>query len=72
MVVEMIMIYCLSADPSQCVERRPAPSEDMQPTMMSCMIEAQPTAAAFLRDHPGYVLKTVRCRVGNRAPDQAI
>ncbi len=70
-MVQLFLLYCLTANPTQCVERHPVPMYGTQPSIMGCMTAAQPTAAEFLREHPNYFLKRWRCKIGNRAEDRA-
>jgi hypothetical protein len=67
-VVELVLVYCLAADASACVERRPALDAASGP--MACMFQAQPLAAAYLAEHPKYRLSTWRCEVRSR-PERA-
>ncbi len=67
-MVELVLVYCLAADASACVERRPMLDAVSSP--MACLTEAQPLAAAYLAEHPKYRLSTWRCEIHNR-PERA-
>ena len=64
MLVQLVLVYCLTADPAKCVEHRPIAAD--QPTgMAACMHGAQPEAARWLatkalREHPGATRVRVR------------
>ena len=67
MLVQLVLVYCLAAEPSACAEHRPLPEEPGQ-GLMACVMGAQPEAARWLARHPQYVLTRYRCEVGNRPP----
>ena len=49
MLVQLVLVYCLAAEPSRCVEQRPVP-EQPGLGLMACMAGAQPAAARWLAD----------------------
>ncbi len=61
-MIELVLTYCLAADPSRCVEKRPLLDEPF-PSAMACMVQAQPMAGDFIRQHPAYVLVRFRCEI---------
>ncbi len=68
-MIELVLVYCLRADPSACVEKRPMPEYPL--SVMGCMVGAQPTALEWLRGHPEYVLASWRCEVNKPAEKAA-
>jgi hypothetical protein len=67
-VVQLVLIYCLSKDSLSCVERRPM--LEVTPSPMGCIMAAQPLAAQYLEEHPAYKLSSWRCEISNR-PERA-
>jgi hypothetical protein len=63
-VVQLVLIYCLIANANSCIEKRPV--FDGVASVSGCMVGAQPTAAEFLREHPGYRLAAWKCEIGKR------
>lgn len=63
-MIELVLVYCLTADSHTCVERRPVLDDISGP--MACMTAAQPLAAQYLAEHPKYRLSTWRCELHNR------
>jgi hypothetical protein len=63
-VVQLVLIYCLSANPTACVEKRPL-IEDLG-GLSACMVAAQPIAAEFVNEHPAYHLVRWKCEIGKR------
>ena len=71
MLVQLVLVYCLAAEPSRCVEQRPVP-EQPGLGLTACMAGAQPAAARWLADRPDYVLARVRCEVGGKATERGV
>ncbi len=69
MVIQLVLVYCLSADRLSCIEKRPIPEFPL--SVMGCMIGAQPTALDFLREHPNYELSSWRCEINKPAEKSA-
>jgi hypothetical protein len=61
-VVQLVLIYCLVGNATACVEKRPV--FDGLASVAGCMVAAQPTAADFIREHPGYRLASWKCEIG--------
>jgi hypothetical protein len=59
-MIELVIVYCLAANASQCIERR-TPMESALP--MACIRAGQMQAATFLRDHPKWTASRYRCEV---------
>ena len=47
MLVQLVLVYCLAAEPSRCVEQRPVP-EQPGLGLLACVAGAQPEAARWL------------------------
>jgi hypothetical protein len=60
-MIVLILVYCLSSDGKQCIEKRLA-AENF-PSPAACVSSAQQRAIEYLREHPKYVLKRWRCEV---------
>ncbi|CAH2601204.1 conserved protein of unknown function [Rhodovastum atsumiense] len=67
-MVQLVLIYCLAANATSCVEKRPLLA-DMN-GLAACMVAAQPMAAEFIAGHPDYRLARWRCEIGKR-PEKA-
>jgi hypothetical protein len=61
-VVQLALVYCLTANPTACIEKRPL-IEDLV-GLSACMVAAQPIAAEFVNEHPAYRLVRWRCEIG--------
>ncbi len=68
-MVQLVLVYCLMADAKSCVERRPVSEFPLTP--MACMVNAQPEAANYLREHPAYQLTSFRCEINKPVEKQA-
>jgi len=68
-VIQLVLVYCLSADRLSCIEKRPIPEFPL--SVMGCMIGAQPTALDFIREHPNYELSSWRCEINKPAEKSA-
>lgn len=66
-MIELVIVYCLSADTNTCIEKRLA-MEDF-PTTAACTMGAQQRAQEYLVEHPKYMLKKWRCE--ENIPHQA-
>ena len=67
-MIQLILVFCLSADPHACKEVRPAVEEINSP--MACMQMAQIVAIDEMNKSlglQGYVLSKWRCEIGKRA-----
>jgi hypothetical protein len=58
MTATLILVVCLAIAPNICEERTP-PVEGV-----SCLMQGQLLAAQWIDEHPKWVLKGWRCRVG--------
>jgi hypothetical protein len=65
-VIQLVLVYCLTADRLSCIEKRPIPEFPL--SVMGCMVGAQPTALDFIRSHPNYELSAWRCEINK--PDE--
>lgn len=61
-MVELVLTYCLLADPAACIERRPVLQDLLTP--LSCMMLAQQVGARYAAEHPAHRLIGWRCEVG--------
>ncbi len=66
-MVQLVLVFCLMAAPSQCQEERPS-TEPL--SLMSCMIGGQQLAEQWLADHPKWMLSRWRC-VEESRPENA-
>jgi hypothetical protein len=60
-MVSLILLVCLAASPETCQEARPPVEVD---SGLSCLVEGQLMAAAWLEEHPKWTLRGWRCRLG--------
>lgn len=60
-MIELVLMYCLSNSPDQCVQ----PREVREPmgSPIECAIRAQSLAQQFVVSHPSYRLSGWRCEV---------
>ncbi len=68
-MVQLVLVYCLMSDAKSCIEKRPV--SEFPLSAMGCMVSAQPVAADFLREHPGYQLASFRCEIDRPREKQA-
>ena len=68
-VVQLVLIYCLVGNATSCIEKRPI--FDGVASVSGCMVAAQPSAADFIREHPGYRLQSWKCEIGKRPEKSA-
>lgn len=60
-MVSLILVVCLMTTPDVCREERP-PTEAI--SGVSCIVEGQQLASQWLDEHPKWVLRGWRCRIG--------
>lgn len=60
-MIELVLTYCLLANVSSCVERRPVLEEAFTP--ITCMMAAQYLGASHTIEHPDYRLVSWRCEI---------
>ena len=60
-IATLIIVVCLAAAPNICHEERPM--IDMA-SGVSCIMQGQQIAAQWLADHPRWMLRGWRCRLG--------
>lgn len=60
-MIELVLVYCLSASPDRCLERREALVPPVN--LMSCTMSAQTTAQDYISSHPLYRLASWRCEI---------
>jgi hypothetical protein len=60
-MIQLVLVYCLSADTKSCVEKRLAMENFSTPA--ACTMGAQQRAQEYLAEHPKYTLKSWRCEV---------
>lgn len=71
MLAQLVLVYCLAAEPSRCVEQRPV-AEDPSLGLMACVTGAQPEAARWLATRPQYVLARFRCDLGSKITERSL
>jgi hypothetical protein len=59
-MINLVVIYCLSSGPEQCVENR-MPIDS--PLPMACMVAGQQAAQEYVREHPKYRLVRWKCEI---------
>lgn len=57
-MVQLVLVFCMIASPSQCTEERPY-IDGLSP--MSCMVQGQQIAQSWLDTHPKWALSRWRC-----------
>lgn len=60
-MIDLVLVYCLSAAPQRCVERRDPFESWGDP--VACMMGAEIEAQQYLRDHPKWHLARWKCEV---------
>jgi len=60
-MIELVLVYCMVADPKQCIEQRPIFENPLTP--MACMMTAQTAALDYVRDHPQWQFARWRCEI---------
>jgi hypothetical protein len=66
-MVSLILVVCLMATPDVCREARP-PMEAIDG--VSCIVQGQQLASRWLDEHPKWMLRGWRCRIG--PPEKAM
>lgn len=61
MPVALLITFCLLGQPGRCVERA---DFDSMASVIECMIAGQKAGAQWVLDHPAYVMRSFRCRLG--------
>jgi hypothetical protein len=64
-MIELVLVYCLTAQPDKCTEQRPVFEEPL--TGMACMMNAQRVAIQYVEEHPDWKLAGWRCEVDKPA-----
>lgn len=57
-MIELVLVFCLSASPGSCEEQRPL-VPDL--SLVSCLTQGQQIAQEWLADHPKWTLTAWRC-----------
>ena len=65
-MIALVLVYCLSNQPSACVERREPLGPEAGP--MQCTMTAQHRAQEYVEEHPSYRLSGWRCELNK--PEQ--
>ena len=60
-MIELVLVYCLSSEPDQCLERRELREE--VGSAIECNMKAQTMAQEFVHAHPRFRLQGWRCEV---------
>jgi hypothetical protein len=68
-MIALVLVYCLVADGSVCMEKRPVLSEELTPE--ACMMTAQKYAIPFVAEHPQWRLAGWRCEVNVPRQDES-
>ena len=58
-MIELVLVYCLVADPKNCQEQRPTFEQPL--TAASCLFNAEQSAIEYVREHPAWQLSGWRC-----------
>jgi len=61
-MLELVMVFCLAAQPDRCIEQRQVLDETQART--ECLSGAETRAIDYLRTHPGWQLARWRCERG--------
>jgi hypothetical protein len=62
-MITLILVVCLAATPDICREETP-PIDPA--SSMSCVVQGQLMASEWLSEHPKWLLKGWRCRMGRK------
>jgi hypothetical protein len=68
MMVALLITFCLSASPDRCVERA---DFDAMAGLPQCMIAGQQAGAEWTKQHPQWVMRGFRCRMGGAVQKEA-
>lgn len=60
-MIQMVLVFCLIANASTCVEKRQAFEQQLTP--FACMMNAQKVAQQYLAEHPAWRLSGWRCEL---------
>jgi hypothetical protein len=60
-MIELVLVYCMVADPSRCMEQRPAFEDPLSPA--ACMMSAERLAVDYVKDHPDWQFARWRCEI---------
>jgi hypothetical protein len=60
-VIQLVIVYCLVANASTCIEDRPVFEQPLTP--MSCMMNAQFVGQQYVNAHPDWRMARWRCEV---------
>lgn len=61
MPIALLITFCLSGQADRCVERA---DFDSPASVAQCMIAGQQAGAQWVTEHPAYVMRSFRCRIG--------
>jgi hypothetical protein len=67
-MIALLITFCLSATPDRCVERA---DFDTMGSVMECMLAGQQAGAEWVKDHPQWVMRGFRCRMGGAREREA-
>jgi hypothetical protein len=65
MNVLLSIVFCLTANASECQTVRPVQPDGFV-GIAGCTIEGQQEAAAWLEEHPKWRLDRIKCTLGNK------
>lgn len=68
-MIELVIVYCLSADPTHCIEQRD-PFADFD-SIGDCNDRAELVATQYLAGHPKWKLQRWRCEIDKPREDPA-
>jgi hypothetical protein len=68
-MIELVFTACLIAAPEACEER--TLSFVAEPSPVTCLIQAPPTLAEWVHEHPAYTIAAWRCEEPGRRPSRA-
>ncbi|HLY55186.1 MAG TPA: hypothetical protein VKS60_06495 [Stellaceae bacterium] len=60
-MIELVLVYCMVADPTRCMEQRPVFEDPLTP--VSCMMTAQKVAVDYVNEHPQWQFSRWRCEI---------
>jgi hypothetical protein len=65
----LILVMCLTTDPSQCQEVKPALERT---SLQECYLQAQVWASQWVDEHPKWRFVKSRCEIGGQSGDHHI
>lgn len=68
-MIELVLVYCLRADATHCVERRDPLTEYL--SVSACTTQAETMAGRYLAGHPKWMLAGWRCEIDKPQQDPA-